>query len=108
MYPRRTISRRIEASAPPRNRTPCGKVDGGFAGALEASQVQHERQVAVLLGRYAESNLWNSSLLGSKPVLHVLNENGGLATTKTKVFSRPSADLKCGLASTLSSFFKAG
>jgi len=35
-------------------------------------------------------------------LLHALVENGGFATTKSNVFSRPVLTVKCGLARVLS------
>ena len=81
---------RMSASAPPRNKHAVRQIDRRLAGALEREDVQQEGEVAVLrrAGCRTRSGRY-SSLAGLKPLLHALNENGGLATTKSKVLRRP-------------------
>ena len=43
----------------------------------------------------------NSSCSGSRPVIQLLVENGGLATAKSKVFRLPLECRQCGLVSVL-------
>ena len=63
---------------------------------MRAEDVQQVGVVALLGGRHAPGEALKGSFGRSRsPVLQVLSENGGLATTKSKVLSR-SPSLKCG------------
>jgi len=56
-----------------------------FARALQALEdVEDESEVTVLGRRHAELKALNASAWALKPLLHALNENGGLATRKSK------------------------
>ena len=94
----------MSASAPPRNSTPCGRMIAPLPVLLSAGEdVQQKGVVAVLRRAERRTRSGRTRLRpGLKPLLHALMENGGLATTKSKVLSAPSCSLKCGLARMLS------
>ena len=79
----RTSCWRMAASALPRKSTPCGRMTGAFARALDrADDVQEVGVIALLRRRHRPSaKRWKASFVGMRPVLQVLSENGGLATT---------------------------
>ena len=73
---------RIVASALPRNSTPCGRMHAPLPVLLsEREDVQQEGVVAVLLPAARRTRSGRYVVRGSRPVLHALIENGGLATT---------------------------
>ena len=78
--------------------------DRALAGALERGEDVQQEGVVAVLGRRdavleaADTRRWP----GRGRCVQALSENGGLATTKSKVLRPPSAFLKCGLDRVLS------
>src|SRR5258706_15323272 len=78
---------RMSASAPPRNKTPWGRLIAAFPVLFSVVRIcSRKAKSPFFVGGMPNSKRLYSSLDGSNPVRHALFENGGFAPTKTKGF----------------------